>query len=217
MKKYLNDFLVFYRKYRWWVIGGLFFLLMMQICSQGGRVNQSLDVKKEVVQSEEIVDDGLLQPLGASRNEDIKPQQNPSLNSIFILVIFGLLFYIAMKRGLFKKFAPSIVWVTLGLKRLNNQRLAKIGIVNQTKESKTFQAPVIVFAGIGQKTKRFKLKTNLNSVFPLTLTPGTSHQLTINIDQFRTKANLTNSYKLVKIEVESDGVKEHSSFWKFLF
>lgn len=216
MQKYINNFLSFYRKYRWWVIGGLFFLLMMQICSEGGRVNSSNTGNNVSIASEGLEND-LLRPIDELGDEtQIKPQSN-NFNSLFTLLIAGLLFYFALKRGLLKKIIPSIIWVSIGIKRIKGQRLAKISIVNQTKESQTLQAPVIVLSGIGKKTRRFKIKTGINTIFPITLTPSTSHRLSIDIDQFRGKANLPRSYRFVKIELESNGLKKHSSFWNVLF
>nr|WP_321453877.1 hypothetical protein [uncultured Carboxylicivirga sp.] len=216
MKKYWDELKVFYLKYSLWIIGGLFFLIMMQICSQGGRVKPTNTFTQEITEQAEPALDQL-QPI---TNSDISVQQNrKSFNSDYLLLLMGLglFYYVAMKRKWFHKLVPSIVWVSLRIKKQKNTniRLARMMLVNKTKESLTFDAPVLVFGSPFKKARKFRLKNGGDNVFPLTLTPGTSHKISIDIDQFKQKAGVS-SAKLLKFEVFDSHQKKYSSIWKLL-
>ncbi len=218
MQKYINEFKVFYQKYRWWIVGALFFLLMMQVCSQGGRVGHR-DLVQESTLNEPENDEELLRPLNTPVDEGVNVKRGFDTGALLFLMLFGLLFYVAMKRKLFQKMIPSIVWVSLRIrnKKSTGQRIAQISIMNRTRESIAFNAPVLVFGHPFKKTRKFQLKSGGQNLFPLTLTPETSHQISIDINQFKQKANVDKGYNWVKVELQTDRAKEHSSFWQFLF
>nr|WP_321406387.1 hypothetical protein [uncultured Carboxylicivirga sp.] len=219
MKKYLEELKAFYFKYRLWIIGGLFFLIMMQVCSQGGRINRTTEIASDPTeQVEHSLEE--LEPLTNSNADDLIQEHRKSFNSEYLLLLMGLglLYYIAFKRKWFHKLAPSILWVSLKIKNQKEpkSRLARMTVINKTKNSITLDAPVLVFGGVFKKSRKFRLKSGVNSVFPLVLTPDASHKITIDIDQFRQKAGVDKSYNLVKTELTDSAQKIHSSFWKLL-
>jgi len=216
----LENIKEFYRKNRLYIIIGLAFLLLMQICSRGGRVNTSQRNSSTNEITENIGSDGELKPLNELYYEErqAKQQRNPEFYSLFLLMGLVLLVYVGIKRGWIQKLSPSIVWVSIGIRRnkSSKERMATISIQNSTKESLTFNSPIIAFAAPFKKARRFKIKGGVDNVFPLTLMPGTVHKLTINIDTFRNKAGISNGHSWVKVEVDS-GLKTYGSIWKYLF
>ncbi|TRX66217.1 7TM-DISM domain-containing protein [Carboxylicivirga sp. M1479] len=212
----------FYRKNRLLIIAGLAFILLMQICSKGGRVKQkNAEHDSQVTTEAPSNNDSELKPLNEIYYEEQQnnPERNPEMTSLFILMGLVLLVYVATKRGWLQKLTPSIVWVRISVKRnkATKQRMATISIANHTKESITFFAPVLAFSASFGKARRFRLKGGSDQqLFPLTLMPGTAHTVTLNIDNFHKKAGLSNSFKWVKVEVNA-GLKNYQSFWKYLF
>jgi len=96
--------------------------------------------------------------------------------------------------------------------------MVKLSILNQTKQSQTFLAPILVFGSPFKKARKFRVKGGLgHEVFPITLTPGTAHQLTLDFDQFRAKVGDLEKFKWVRIEVASSGDKSFKTFWKFIW
>ncbi len=214
MNKFLNDIKVFYRQYRIWIIGGLFFLIMMQVCSYGAKNHSSIDSQSF---QEEMLDHEDLESLTVPPVDQPK-ERKPLNDNILLLMGAGLLFYFALKRKLFYKIMPSIVWISLSTRRIKSSkvRLARIQVTNKTKESITFEAPVLVFRNLTGKPRRFKLKNGIDDLFPLTLTPNTSHSVNIDIDQFRIKAGIEGNHRWMKVEVEAHNQKVYTSFWIYL-
>ncbi|MBS2210057.1 hypothetical protein KEM09_01505 [Carboxylicivirga mesophila] len=218
----LNQLKEFYKKNRLFIIIGLAFILLMQICSRGGRVSKQAVPETSVHQPDSSVsDDSQLKPLREIYYEEQqnKKTRNPEITNLFILMGLVLLVYVATRRGWLQKLAPSIVWVNIRIRRhkSSKDRIATITISNHTKESLTFSSPVLSFGSPLKKSRKFKLKGGGDqSVFPLTLMPGTAHSLNINLDAFRQKAGITKGYKWVKTEVDT-GTKSYCSIWKYLF
>ncbi len=218
----LNQLKEFYRKNRLLIIIGLAFILLMQICSRGGRVSKPLPPPNTQQQVDTAgLDDSQLKPLKEIYYEEQqnKKGRTPQMTNLFILMGLVLLVYVATKRGWLQKLAPSIVWIRTNVQRhkTTKERIATITISNHTKESLTFSSPVIAFGSPIKKRRRFKIKGGADqTVFPLTLMPGTAHKLTINVDAFRQKAGITKGYKWIKTEVNA-GSKSYGSFWKYLF
>ncbi len=212
----------FYHQNRLIILVGLGFLLMMQICSKGGRVEQVKVSSQESTQQEAIEnDDTELKPLNEIyyKQQQEKQERNPEMISLYLLMGMVLLVYVATKRGWLQKLTPSIVWVSIRMRRdkITKARVATIMINNQTKESLTFFPPVLAFGIPFKKVRKFRIKGNAQSdVFPLTLMPGTAHRLTININSFRQKAGLVKGNSWVKVEVNA-GIKQYGSLWKYLF
>jgi len=217
MKKYWDELKTFYLKNRLWILGGLFFLLMMQICSQGGKVQKTTPVSTEISEPTEHS----LDELESLTNSTVDVNnQRKTFNSDYLLLLMGLglFYYVAMKRKWFHKLAPSIVWVSLKIKKLKGPktRLARMTVVNKTKGNLTFEAPVLVFGAPFKKSRKFRLKSGGDNIFPLTLTPSTSHKITIDLDQFTFKAGVDKSYNLFKVELTDTHQKKYSSIWKLL-
>jgi len=219
MNKLINNFKAFYKANRLLIIGGLAFILLMQICSRGGRV-KSIQPRVEDIQMQS--EDTDLKSLDEIYAEDmlIKKPNNPELTSVLLLVGLVLLFYVATKRGWVQKLAPAFVWVSIHIKRHphSKERIATIEVLNQTKESVTFIAPIISFSNLVKKSRKFRIKSGSGyDVFPLTLAPGTRHKISINIDVFKQKAGVLKSFKWVRVEVNANNNRKYSSIWKFLF
>ncbi|MCU4156485.1 hypothetical protein J1N10_10885 [Carboxylicivirga sp. A043] len=215
----LDKIKTFYRQNRLLIIIGLSFILLMQICSRGGRVDKPAVQKEQPVLDQEIADDSQLKPLNEIyyEQQQKKQERNPEMISLYILMGMVLLVYVATKRGWLQKLSPSIVWVVISVKRnkTTKARVATITINNQTKESLTFSPPILAFATPFKKARKFRIKGADENLFPLTLMPGTAHRLTIDMDAFRTKAGLT-ANKWVRVEANA-GLKVYRSLWKYLF
>lgn len=214
MKKFINDLKLLYRQYRIWIIGGLFFLIMMQVCSYGARDHSNVEPQsfKEEKLEQEDLESLTVTPV------DQPKERKPLNDNILLLMGVGLLFYFVLKRKLLQKIMPSIVWVSLSTRRIKSSkvRLARIQVINKTKDSITFEAPVLVFKNLTGKPRRFKLKNGIDNLFPLTLTSNTSHSVNIDIDQFRLKAGVGDSHRWMKVEVEAHNQKVYTSFWIYL-
>jgi len=222
MQHLMNKIKAFYQKNRLILIIGFGFILMMQICSRGGQVKTEHQLKDKYEQVQSKVDDTDLKPLREIYEEDIRQNKpgNPEMTSLFILMGLVLFVYVATKRGWLQKLAPSIVWISIHLRKhkQTKERMAGLSVANHTKESITFMSPIITFGGVFKKSRKFRLKSGVGQdVFPLTLVPGTSHQITINLDVFKQKAEGLAGYKWVRFEIEGSKQKTHTSLWKYLF
>lgn len=218
----LEQIKAFYKKNRLFIIIGLALVLLMQICSRGARPPQHAVQEHQTLQIDsQTMDDAQLKPL---RDIYYEQQQNsktrnPELTNLFLLMGLVLLVYVATKRGWLQKLAPSIVWISISVKRNkpNKERIATITISNHTKDSVTFDSPVLLFSSLFSKSRKFKIKGNSDqAVFPLTLMPGTGHKLSINLETFRDKAGITKGLKWIKTEVDTNR-KTYSSVWKYIF
>ncbi len=203
------------------ILMGLFFLVLMQICSRGGQVERSLPVHDNN-QSDVVAEDTLLRPLDELYYEELAKEgkkRNPETINLLILIMLVLLVFVATKRGWLNKLSPSFVWLGLSVKRnkTSKARIATILIRNHTKESLTFLPPVMVFSAPFKKVRKFRIKGGDGShVFPLTLMPGTEHRLRIDIDGLRQKANIHKSCRWMRVEVNA-GLKDYASLWRYLF
>ncbi len=218
----LEQLKAFYRKNRLLIISGLAIILLTQICSRGARRPQPTN-PAPIAQhlDSQAIDDTQLKPLREIYYEEQQQHNtsNPEMTNLFILMGLVLLVYVATKRGWLQKLAPSIVWLSVSVRRnkQNKQRMATITISNHTKENVTFESPILSFGSPFGKQRKFKLRGNTEqAVFPLTLMPGTAHRLTINIDTFRQKAGIEKGFKWIKVEVDTNR-KSYRSVWKYLF
>ncbi|MCT4588237.1 MAG: hypothetical protein N4A71_10475 [Carboxylicivirga sp.] len=211
----------FYQKNRLLIIIGLAMILLMQICSRGGRVDRTVSLPSETNQyNESVQDDRQLKPLDEIYYEEQQKEQrqNPEMFSLFILMGLVLFVFVATKRGWLQRLSPSIVWISVSIKRnkVTKERIASISIRNHTKESLTFSPPVLAFGMLFKKTRKFRIKGGSDAVFPLTLMPGTAHNISINLDVFTQKAGISSGSKWLKVEVNA-GLKLYRSMWKYLF
>jgi len=207
----------FYLRHRTVILIGFAFVVLMQICSRGAEVSNRRE-PVAIGQQEEWSQDGVsIKPLAEIEREHQRDQQLPGTASLVVMMVLVLVFYVGVKKGWFLKLIPSIVWVSLRLHRNKQTRhqMLKISILNQAKESHTFLAPILAFGSPFKKSRKFRIKGgDGQDVFPITLTPGTAHQLTLDFDQFRHKVGKLEKYRWVRMEVEASGEKNFKSFWK---
>ena len=98
-----------------------------------------------------------------------------------------LLVFVATRRGWLLKIMPPMVISSLKIstQKGTKGRLAKYSINNHTRNSLTFYEPVIIFGSLTKKARKFRIKGgDSQNLFPLILTPSTSHQLNIRLEQF---------------------------------
>jgi hypothetical protein len=121
------------------------------------------------------------------------------------LLVAAVAVWYLMRKGYLSKIFPGRVrFRTTIIRHKNNRRLLlEIKLVNTTSESQTFLTPQLLFKK-SSEVKRFKLKSN---DFPLTLTSGTRHSMTIDLEQFWEKVPTLKSYNLVGAEIETSSGK----------
>jgi hypothetical protein len=215
MNRIINQISQFYHKNRKWIIGGLAFLLLLQLCSRGGRVAPPDSAKESQPVQEAPHFDTLAngeKPLEQLFYEKMTapPEKGPSpLLPFFIMTALVALVYVVIKYKLAERFMPA--WVSVRARTLKKQKeqLLRIAIHNYTKESITFATPVVVFER-GKKSRKFKIKGgDGQNLFPLTLMPKTGHQLTISIDKFRASFPELKKYKKLRVIIEADNGKTY--------
>lgn len=180
-------------------------------------MNHNSEIQQKNVENVEKSNEQL-QPIDSLDGHELNERPTYNSNYLLLLMGFGLLFYFALKRRWLQQVMPRIVWVSLKIKRIKSSksRLARMAVVNKTTDSITLQPPVLVFGSPFKKSRKFRIKNNADNVFPLTLTPNTSHGITIDITQFRRKAGINKGYKWVKVQLEGQLQKKYSSIWKYL-
>lgn len=215
MNEYFNRIKAFYRKNRSLVIGTFAFLLLMQICSRGGKVETNPESQGKHATSETLRFDSL--PGGEESLEQVfydemtkpAPEPQPVYYPILLMTAVVLLFYLAQKYGFLKKLMPA--WVYVRVKKIKSkytgEELLHIEIHNKTHDSITFYPPVLAFKR-GRKIKKYRIKGgDGQGIFPLTLTPGTGHKLAININRFRERIPELKKYKNITVSIEADNGK----------
>ncbi|NPA36226.1 MAG: hypothetical protein GXO47_05200 [Chlorobi bacterium] len=218
MKNLIEQIKLFYLKNRIFIISILFFILMMQVCNNGTVNNNSTSLKNEQPRKSVSTQPRNMSPIDSVIYKTInKNDRNETGNSFMLefLLMTGLVFafYLLQKRGLLEKILPQKVSVRSKLikKKETGETLLTIEIINKTKDSITFEPPVLTFKRFS-KTRSFKIKGNDGvSLFPLTLTPGTSHKLTINIDRMKNNIPELQKYKNIYVTVKTDTGKIHQS------
>ncbi|WP_025006831.1 hypothetical protein [Marinilabilia salmonicolor] len=217
------DFQLFWRKYGKFILGGLFFLFLINYCNQQPRNQKSVDneqeerVKSQPVQEDEITTLKTYEELVTKRQ--LQENEGPgSFLTMFLLLTFafGLVWLLQQKKvqQSVRKWLPQRVLfqVRKGRDSVTGRRILKIVIVNKTDEGLTFLPPNLVFRNWG-KVRIFRLKgSNQEDMFPLTLTPGTSHRLVLDLEQFYEKLpDLKNSNR-VGASVETTDDKKYSAY-----
>lgn len=213
----------FYNRNRRFIIAGLGFVVLMQICGRGGNL---VPTKKSSEKSESSAaihfdtlangDESLEQVFYESLTKpetEPQPKYNPLFMEMLLMTGLILIFYLAQKRGWMKKLMPA--WVFVRVKKSKNgisgEALLHLEINNKTKESITFEAPILTFRRYG-KTKKFKIKgSEGQQLFPLTLMPDTGHKLVINIDRFKMGVPELKKYKNITISVDADNGKTYNA------
>jgi hypothetical protein len=216
------DFKKFWSKYRNVIFAGLFFLMLLNYCNRHTRnymVPESVygysydqaelkETTPYLNSYEEIM-----------RQRYARPQKNP--NGIFILLfllIIGAGIVWLYRDPRWKRYwirlLPGYVnlKVVIAKDKITGRKLLKISIRNKTTEGITFLPPIVVFRKWG-KERRFRLKGSFQGdMFPLTLTPETSHRLVIDLEQFYEKLPDLKNATRVGAAIETTGGKVFKKF-----
>lgn len=146
-----------------------------------------------------------------------KPPTKPTsswLTTLWEIVVttslIGVLIYYSYTRGWLESLMPKwVAFKTTIFRDTHTHRLhMRLSVVNNTRESKTFQSPQIYFKH-WQKSRRFNIKT---TIFPLTLTPGTKQDIVIDIDQFWDKVTDLKEFKRVGALIKETGGKQYRTW-----
>ncbi|WP_157363828.1 hypothetical protein [Alkaliflexus imshenetskii] len=135
-------------------------------------------------------------------------------SSLLTLVIFlaGLIYAIRFiyLKGWFSLILPQ--WVSFKTKLFRDKATGslriRITICNNTSESRTFKQPEIYFRK-GSKVRTFRIN---NEFFPLTLMPGISHALVVDVGQFYDKVGDLKGYNRVSAGIEQVNGKTYKTF-----
>jgi len=218
MNDILNRVKEFYYRNRKLLIGGFAFLLLLQLCSRGAQQPVSKEHEKDKTVDIQLPPDTLsngeksLEKAFYEGLEDRaeEPQgYNPLFMEFLLMTALVLLFYIAGKRGWLKKLMPAKVIIrarTQKSKALGNTLLI-IEINNKTKESVTFDPPVLVLKRY-TKERKFRIKGGDGEfVFPLTLMPDTGHKVIIDIDRLKEQMPDVKKFNKIVITISADNGK----------
>lgn len=219
------DFHLFWRKYGKFILGGMFFLFLISYCNQQTRYQTSdADATKEqnpVEQEMGQENEGktLKTYEELVRQRQPQDQEGPgSFLTMFLLLTtaFGLVWLLQQQRvrQYVRRWFPGkvLLQVIKGSDHATGRQLLKISIINKTNEGITFLPPHLVFRNWGQERK-FRLKgSNQEDMFPLTLTPGTSHRLVLDLEQFFEKIPDLKKSNKVGVSVQTTGEKEYRAF-----
>ncbi len=144
---------------------------------------------------------------------EIKPKNNKKIiNIIFIVIIIATVISykyskqitnaLTLKRVLFKTF----IYRNKQTKRV----LMRIKVINNSQSSLTFFEPIIHFKKFN-KVRQFKISTSL---FPVTLTQGTSQEIVIDIEQFWEKIDDLKRFDYIGASIEESGGKTYRRWAK---
>ncbi len=213
----------FYHKNRRFIIAGLGFILLLQICGRGGYVSTKSDSAENpsvheniqfdtLANGEESLEQVFYETLTKPDSEP-PPKYNPLFMEMLLMTSLILIFYLAQKRGWIKKLMPAWVFVRAKTSKTKHtgETLFHLEISNKTKDSITFSPPVLTFKRYS-KTKQFKIKGgDGQTIFPLTLMPDTGHKLVINLDRFKKNVPELKKFKSVSISIEADNGKTYNA------
>ncbi len=217
------NFHTIWKKYGNLILGGLFFLFLISYCNQQ-RSPQSLP--SDVNDEEQIFSDSTQENVKKlpdyeelmRRRQPQEPRGPGSFFTMFLLLMFSFglvwLFQQQRVRNYIRQLLPGRVLFFVTPKRdsVTGRRLLRISIVNKTDDSLTFLPPNLIFRKWG-KERKFRLKgSNQDDMFPLTLTPGTSHHVVLDLEQFYEKIPGLKNSDRVGASVETTGQKEYRAF-----
>ncbi|MCW3806725.1 hypothetical protein [Plebeiibacterium marinum] len=208
MSRQLNNFLDFFKKNRIIIYVMLGLALMMQVCSRGAGIQESMP---EAPQSEVVSPQTSDYPSQAPSDE--APSGDGGFVSMLLVTIIVLGFFVAKRYGYLDKLLPKIVIFRVGYYRLkSNGNLAlKVYIINQTQRDITFNAPTILFFK-GKDKREFAIKNiGGQNYFPITLMPGTGHKFTIDAQKFYNNVDGLNDYKTIRMQICSNCGKCYKS------
>jgi hypothetical protein len=145
---------------------------------------------------------------------NLKQSQNENNGSfwqtIMTLAIIATLFYYGFTKGWLSRLMPK--WVSFNTvffrDKSTHRLLVRLSVANNTNESQTFISPQLFFKR-WTASRRFNIK---NSVFPLTLMPGTRQEIVIDIDQFWEKIPDLKGFNRVGAMIQTSAGKTYKTF-----
>jgi hypothetical protein len=188
----------FWLKYGNFILIGLFLLFIVSYCNQRARfAAQQSDSKEMVAEKVEKRDDKgpylkSYEELMLERKPEHTRRPDGFITLLLLLALGAGVIWVARQpwwRNLKQSLFPGHVKMkVVRIKdNLTGRKLLSISVENRTSEGLTFLAPMIFFSKWGNE-RRFRLiSSNQENMFPLTLTPGTSHKVVIDLEQFYEK------------------------------
>ncbi len=210
----INQILNFWIKNRMIIVALLLVLLMMNLC---GRILTPLTnespVNTEILENNNDFNKGngikSYEQLIAERVARERQRTTSFFSVIFWLSALVLVVYYLNRRGWLPKLMPQ--WVSFRMvlmeNRINKRLLMRLTITNNSRKSETFNSPCLLFKK-WSKSRKFVIK---NDLFPLTLTPETTHTMMIDVQNFYDKVSGLNKFKWIGAEVENSGGKVYRS------
>ncbi len=220
MNEILSRVKEFYYRNRKLLIGGLAFLLLLQLCNRGAQTPERSHPKKRetlkiqlpeetMPNGEESLERAFYEGLEKPAKDE--PAYNPLFMEFLFMTALVFIFYIAGKSGWLKSLMPKFVIVRARTvkSKVNGNTLLVIEINNKTRDSVTFEPPVLVFRRYS-KERKFRIKGGEGEfVFPLTLMPDTGHRVVVDIDRFRDKFPDIRKFNKISVLITADNGKTY--------
>ncbi len=215
------DFRAFWQKYRNLIVGGLFFFLIINFCNrQAPSPRESPRVETETGKKVEAPINGqegkYLKSYEELMRQRIAREENrpsPFIITLILLVVGVFVVWQYQNRWKDKWFPGRVYFKAVKLRdKVTGRKLLRLSLANRSKESLTFMPPLIVFKRWGT-VRQFRLKgSNSDDMFPLTLTPGTSHNIVVDLDRFFEKLPELKNFNRVGGSVSTSAGVEYRSF-----
>ncbi len=213
------DFKAFFQKNRNLIWGILSFLFILNYCNRQASqpVRDSSVAQEQSVEETPVVQDGKsLKSYEELVRDRAQQQENRPSSFIITLILLAVGVFIAWQyqnRWKDKYFPGKVKFKAFRFRdKKTGRRLLRLMITNGSNESQTFMPPNIVFTRWGSQ-RQFKLKgSNSEDMFPLTLTPGTHHNVVIDLDQFFEKMPELKKFNRVGGSVSTPAGKSYRCF-----
>ncbi len=213
------DFRTFWRKYRNLILGGLFFFLIINFCNrQAPPPPESSPVEMREKADVPLADSNGMtlksyDELMRERALQQRERPNPLIVTLILLIVGVVIVWQYQNRWKDKWFPGKVHFKAVRLRdKITGRRSLRLSLANRSKESLTFMPPLIVFKRWGT-VRQFKLKgSDSDNMFPLTLTPGTSHNIVVDLDRFFEKLPELKNFNRVGGSVSTSGGVEYRSF-----
>ncbi len=214
----MNKILDFWKRNSTFILVIMTFLFFMDFC--GRMIMPTANKKQENKENSESVffeETKSYKSSGLKSYEQIMMERklNKSANWTLLswlaaLAAVGAAGYFAHKKGWLKQLIPDNVRfkTTLLQDKFTQRLLMRLYISNTTNESQTFLLPHVLFKK-SFEVKRFRLKSD---DFPLTLTPGTSHTMVIDLQQFWEKVPSLANFHRIGAEIDTTSGRVFKTF-----